>query len=298
VNTIRWLALLLVGCGSGATTHPPTTPNTTTDTTNEAAVADLADCQPHAYGGVTQFVAMSLDAVALTPEQRGRFVPITADLYTKMEVVRGAEAAVFTVLADGIARATIDTGTVDSGIGRLKIDATTVYNLATDSLNRLHAMLSAEQRVTLMNDIEARWTSWQAANPTNDANRPEGDLAAVATALGLGANQLVTMRHRFGELIRASSPPDIAAVTRNLHNFEKAFEGDNFDALVVPQSSIGSDLAGWSVTRIARLCEAIHETLTPEQRAKLVALLRCHAASESKGTGVARQTFANWPSFT
>jgi len=88
VKTIRWLALLLVGCGGGATTHPPTTPNTTTDTTNEAAVADLADCQPHAYGGVTQFVAMSLDAVALTPEQRGRFVPITADLYTKMEVVR------------------------------------------------------------------------------------------------------------------------------------------------------------------------------------------------------------------
>jgi len=298
VNTIQWLGLLLVGCGGGTATAQPLAAPTTTNETNEAAVANLADCQPHAYGGVTQFVAMSLDTLVLTPEQRAHFAPIVADLYTKMEVVRGAEAAVFTVLADGIARATIDTGTVDSGIGRLKIDATTVYNLATDSLNRLHAMLSAEQRATLMNDIEARWTSWQAANPTNEANRSEGDLGAVAAALGLEANQVATMRHRFGELIRASSPLDVAAVTRNLHSFEKAFEGDNFDALVVPQSSIGSDLAGWSVTRIARLCEALHETLTPEQRAKLVALLRCHAASESKGTGVAHQTFANWPTKT
>ena len=222
------------------------------------------------------FVAMSLDTLGLSPEQRATFTTIQKQLYAKMNAAREAENAVVGVLVDGISSGAIDRAKVDAAIERLRQDAGMVHEAATSTLNELHQALSAEQRATLADKVEAHWTVWRQANPSDETNRPRGQLAAVADELALSPDQIDAVRRRFGELMRQAPTLDVDRVTTNLHAFEAAFASTTFDAHSMLEAAIGSDLAGFGATRLARFCEAVAPVLTPEQRTKLATMLRDH----------------------
>lgn len=280
----RWLPIVLLGCTGGvAATHPALEPNVAATTTlNEAVLSDATAWNGEdAFGGVTLFIARSLPALALTTEERERFEPIASALLEERSAERRAEAGFFETLADSVSSGTIDDGKVEAGIDRLRVDASGVYDASTDTLDHLHALLSRDQRATLMDAVEARFTRWVQGNPVHEADRPSGQLAAVGATLGLGDDVLGRSRARFDVLMARSLPLDVRDVTSRVHAFERAFESSAFSAPSVPNAAIEPDLAGWAATRIANLCTALEQDLTPDQRGHLAALLRRDRSSLS-----------------
>jgi Spy/CpxP family protein refolding chaperone len=273
----RWFPLVLTASACGGVAAAPQTaqPSSVGITTlDEAAIDTLTDRQPpDAFGSVTLFIARGVDVLPVTPAQRTQLAPIAQELYAKTSVVMDAEHALMTTLANGLAAGAIDPGAVESGVDRIKVDATSVYNLATDTLNRLHAMLSREQRMMLVAGLQARFAKWLQANPLSDA-RPDGQLASVTTELGIPQDRVDSIRQRFDVLMKQSPPLDIGAVASRMRAFEDQFASDSFAARAAPQNSVGPELAAWAATRVARLCEALQDVLTPDQRTKLIEILR------------------------
>lgn len=276
----RFLALIVASaCGSANVgTHPEmTSPSATRANIDEDAVADLFEHhRNHHHGGLTAFVAMSLDSLGSTPEQRVQLDPIQAALFATAGRARDAENAVRDVLIEGASTGAIDRKRVDTAIERLQIAAAGVFEDASAAMNRLHAALSREQRATLADKVEAHWTVWREANPANEANRPRGELAAMESSLALTPEQGRDVRVRFAESMKQVTPLDIENVTSRIQLFERAFVGETFDARSLGQVAVGVELAAWGATRLARLCEAIVAVATPDQHSKLAGVLREH----------------------
>jgi len=277
------LAVCVTACGAGvAPMHPPpaapSAPAATAADVDQDAVEDLVEHhRHHHHGGLTMFVAMGLDTLGLTPAQQASLTSLQSDLYAAMRPARDAENDVYAALGDGVAAGAVDRAKVDAAVARLESQASGVFGAAEGTLDRLHAALSPEQRATLADKVEAQWTVWREANPLDEANRPHGQLASTARALALTPSQTDAARARFAALMKQAAPLDVAHVEARLQAFEQAFAADAFDAHALRSSAVGSELAAWGATRLARYCEALVGTLTPDQRTKLAAMLREHA---------------------
>ena len=255
--------------------EPP--PNATAADIDEDAVADLFEHdRNHHYGGITMFVAMSIDSLGLSPAELADIAPIQRELYAKMNVAHAGENEVLSAIIDGLSPGAFDRARIDNAIDRLRVDAETIHAGAADALNRLHAALTPEQRATLMDKVEAHWTVWRQANPPDEQNRPHGQLVAVADRLSLSPQQLDTVRSRFAMVMQGATLLDVDRISSAIRTFEKAFASDTFDATAIPQTAISARLAGFGATRLARFCEALMPVLDDTQRAKLVDLLREH----------------------
>src|ERR1700733_14519556 len=107
-----------VACGSSSA-PPPTTP-TSASVEDEEVTADLTDHhRHHHHGGVTMFIAMSLDSLGVSADRHAAIEKIQQGLAAQMEPARAAEQAVVTVLADGIAAGGIDHGKVDAALAQV-----------------------------------------------------------------------------------------------------------------------------------------------------------------------------------
>jgi hypothetical protein len=271
---MRWTVLLVAGCSAGvAAPQPlPETHLTSAAIMDEAAVADLTDARPHhAFGGVTTFVAQGAERIGRSADERA--------LIDASHVAEQGEDALRTILADGVAAGRVDDAKVEAAIDRLRVDASTAYDLSEEALDHLHATTTPQERAALAEDLWARWTGWLQSNPVDEASRPRGQLQSVANAMGLTPDQLSAVRLRFDELMKETPPLDASTVSGRLRAFAVAFARGDFDAHLVPQASVGPDLVGWTATRQARLCEALAEVATPEQRSKLAVLLRAHVTT-------------------
>jgi Spy/CpxP family protein refolding chaperone/uncharacterized tellurite resistance protein B-like protein len=273
------VATLVAACGGAtAPTHPALEPppEATAADIDEDAVADLFERdRHHHYGGITMFVAMSIDSLGLMPSQRTAVLPIQRELYRAMDVARDAEKAVTSAVVDGVSNG-IDRARINNALARLRVDASSVHTAATDALNRLHAALNPEQRATLADKVEAHWMVWRQANPADELNRPRGQLANVADRLALSPQQLDAVRARFALLMKGVSALDVDHVSSEVQTFEKAFASDTFDAVAIPQTAVSADVAGFGAARLAAFCEALTPLLDEAQRAKLVSLLHEH----------------------
>ncbi len=258
--------------------HPVTTPPAANEADlDEDAVAELFDHhRNHHDGGLTAFIAMSLDTLGPTPDESPLMNSLQNALYGIVKRARDAESGVRKELIDGIVAGNVDRRRVDVAIERLQIAAAGVFEDASDALNRLHAALSKEQRMTLADKVEAHWTVWREANPPDENNRPRGELSAMESTLALTPAQGKDVRARFAEAMRQVAPLDVENVSARIQLFERAFAGDAFDAHTLGQVAVGVELASWGATRMARLCEVLASTTTPEQRTKLADMLREH----------------------
>ena len=269
----RVLAILgvTVCCGCVASTH--NRPSTATSTSavidaDESAVAVLLEHEGH-FGGVTMFLETSLRSLDGAPEQRSGIGEVRTKLVASMNVARAADVDLERILAAGITTGAIDDAKVTDAIDRLRVEAASFQPAAADAITRLHAMLDARERASLVALVQKHWLAWLAANPV-DANA--GPVALAAT-IDMTPAQFDVSKPAFVSSMNRSRPLDVSAVQQSLTAFETAFASDAFDPQAFPRATSGM-LAAWSATRLARFCEAALPVLTPEQREKLAGFLR------------------------
>jgi Spy/CpxP family protein refolding chaperone len=281
-------AFATVGCGGvSANTPPPATAARASDV-DDVSAGLMEHHRHHHHGGVTLIIALSLDTLGVSPEQRTAVEKIRSDLHARMEPARAAEQQLVTTLADGLAAANLDAASVDAAVAQVEAAAAKVHDASADALNELHAVLTPPERAALVDKVEAHWAVWQKANAeqTDPRNPERGQLAMLATDLGLTRNQVDKIRAGLGEGMKAMPRVDLQEIATHLRAFGDAFRSDKFDARVLTTANgANAHLAGWGAARLAHFIEAVSPVLTPDQRARFAQRLREHAAHTPSNGG-------------
>lgn len=254
---------------------------------DEEVSADLSEYHRHHHqGGVTMFIAMSLDSLAVAPEQAAKIEKIQGDLFANMEPAHAAEQKMLNIIADGVAAGKIDETKVKGAIEGVKTASVGVHDAEIKSLNELHAALTPEQRAALVDKVEAHWEVWRNSNNQEESAGDEGHpghLDRVAKDLGLTPEQVTQARAAFSERLKKHPLQfDASQVETHIQEFGTAFKSDKFDAKALKHGPFAHQhLAVWGAWRTAHFYETIGPVLTPEQRAKLSAEIKEHAAAKS-----------------
>jgi Spy/CpxP family protein refolding chaperone len=279
--TVFLAAGATVACGGSSTNSaPPATAVAPDPHDDDVAEGLLEHHRNHHHGGVTLFIAMSLDTLGVSPEQEAAVERIRKDLHAKMEPARAAEQSVTATLADGLVAGAIDTAKVDTAVGQAMAAAATSRDASAAALNELHSVLTPAQRGALVDKVEAHWAVWQKANADETATaQPEsGHLATLAADLALTEDQVSKIRATLTEGMKAVPRLDPQEVATSLRAFGDAFRGETFDAATLTSAS-GADahMVGWGTAQMAHFVETVGPVLTPEQRAQFAQRLREHS---------------------
>jgi Spy/CpxP family protein refolding chaperone len=285
---IGFVATVLCGlgaagaCGGSSANRPPAAAAAATNPAEDDVAEGLMEHhRNHHHGGVTLFIAMSLDTLGVSPEQEAAVERIRKDLHAKMEPARAAEQSVTAALADGLSAGTIDAAKVDAALAQVSAAAATAHDASVAALNELHSVLTPEQRSALVDKVEAHWAVWQKANAEETASdRPEGGhLAALAKDLALTDAQVAQIRSNLAEGMKAVPRLDPQEIATHLHAFGEAFRGDTFDAKSLTTAS-GADahIVARGTAQMAHFVETVSPVLTPEQRNDFAQRLREHSS--------------------
>jgi Spy/CpxP family protein refolding chaperone len=278
--------LATVSCGgASASARPPATAASASDV-DEVAAGLTEHHRHHHHGGVTLLIALSLDTLGISPEERPAVEKIRRALHARMAPARAAQQRLAEALADGVAASNLDAATVDAAVAQVSAAAAIVHDASTDALNELHAVLTPPERAALVDKVEAHWSVWQKANAeeTDPAN-PEGSrLAMLTTELGLTQDQLDKIRTGLGERMKAVPRLDPQEVAAHIRAFGDAFRSEKFDAKALTGANgANAHLAGWGAAHLAHFVEAVSPALTPDQRAEFARRLGEHTGHSNGG---------------
>ncbi|HEY1548735.1 MAG TPA: Spy/CpxP family protein refolding chaperone, partial [Kofleriaceae bacterium] len=187
----------------------------------------------HHHGGMAMFIAISLDQINTTPDQKSAIEKIKSDLYAKMEPAREAEKTVLNAVADGIASGQFDQAKLDTSIAEVGTQSGTIHDAIADSLNQLHATLTPPQRQALVDKVQAHFEVWHSANAPEE-DKKDGHLAHLAKELGLTQDQVDKSRAAYEQSISGVPHFDRAEADAHLKAFGEAFASDQFDAKSLP----------------------------------------------------------------
>jgi Spy/CpxP family protein refolding chaperone len=281
-------ACAAVGCGGPSASSPPPATGVRVADIDDVSAGLMEHHRHHHHGGVTLMIALSLDTLGVSPEQRAAVEKVRSDLHARMEPARVAEQRLVTVLADGLAADSLDAASADAAVAQVAAAAAKVHDASTDALNELHTVLTPPERAALVDKVEAHWAVWQKANAEEtDPRNPEGSLLEmIATDLGLTQDQIDKIRSGLGEGMKAVPRLDPQEIATHLRAFGEAFRREKFDArLLTTANGANAHLAGWGAAHLAHFIEAARPVLTPDQRARLAQKLREHAAHTSGNGG-------------
>jgi len=277
-----------IACGGGAAQNQPqgTLSGASAD---DEATADLTENHGvHHHGGVTMFVATGLDCLGISSGQRAAVQRVQANLLSAMAPTRVAEQNLMLLIADGVAAGAIDHARVDAAVSEVASAAGGLHDATVDALDQLHAVLTLAQRVTLMDEVAARWAAWQRANAGDDRagyRIRQARLAKLRREAGLTTSQVSTIQSSLGPP-RPPSPFDPEEVDAHLRTFAIAFEGNDFDArTLLHEARASAHLAGWSAAQIAGFYEAVGPVLSPDQRSRVAQVLRDNVSHRVESTG-------------
>jgi Spy/CpxP family protein refolding chaperone len=282
--------LALGACaGENATSAPPAAATTgaTASPQEVESAADLSELhRHHHHGGATMFIAMSLDSLGVSPEQSATIEKIQGDLFAKMEPAHVAEQNVLNVLADGIAAGKIDDAKVQVAIDGVKVASAGLHDAAAQSLDDLHAALTPEQRAALADKIIAHWEVWKSANPQEEKSAtPDkpGQLDWVARDLSLTPDQVEKSRQSFAAKVQGMPQKmDAGQAEAYMQELTTSFRSPTFEAKTLQRGPlVNQSLAVWGATRMADFYESLDPLLSGDQRTKLSAELKAHAAAKS-----------------
>ena len=275
---------LMAGVGlSACAAHMATNrgPGATTRPADDQASAELREHhRHHHFGGVTQFVAMSLDTLGAA--KRPEVEKLQSSLHACMAPAGKIEKTLLLALADGVAAGAVATAQVDAAIAQLEAAVSAVHDCSVDALNQLHGILSAAERATLVHKVRAHWEVWRQANHDAEADGREqgGRLAELGQELGLAADQVekisAALHAALSGLVGRFDPGKAEA---HVQAFASAFVGESFDARSVAANA-NADIATHGGRRMALFYETVTPLLTPEQRTKLAEHLREHASHQ------------------
>ena len=271
--------------GKAANDRPPETAGAAVD---DAAAGVLELYRFHHQGGVTLFIALSLDTLGVSPEQRAAVEKIRHELHAEMESARVAEQNLVTGLADGLAASSFDATKMDAAVGRVTMAAAGAHDASAEALNELHAVLTPPQRAALVDKVEAHWAVWRRANHERGAaDKAEADhLDTLAAELELTADQEAKVRAALEGDLKSVPRPDQREIASRMGAFGEAFRRETFDAgSLKATNTTNADLAGWGAVHLVHLVETLSPVLTPDQRSQLAEQLRQHAAHNPSAPG-------------
>jgi len=253
-------------------------------------VADelLEQHRHHHHGGVTMFIAMGIDTLAVSATERPKVDAIQDLLSQSMAPAQDAERKVVVLLADAVQAGVVNPQAVDAAIAQLATAAGARQVATVAALKKLHAALTPVERATLVDKVQAHWAVWGHANgaAAGATQADEGRLAELTELLGLTSEQLDKVKTTLAATAAGAQPLDFKDVDGHLHAFEAAFTAPVFDPKTLGLGSTAdARLAAVGATRMARFCEAAVPVLTPEQRLKLAAHLREHLDHSDTPTG-------------
>jgi hypothetical protein len=267
------------------------TPAQTDAEAADQAVAELMEHhRHHHHGGVTKFIAMSLDTLGVAPAKEPKIDRLQKRLYVCMIPARDLEAGLLTILADGVAIGSVDAVKADATIGQLDAVASAVNGCSEGTLNKLHAVLSQAERVSLVDKVQAHADAWRQANSEAAAGGREkgGRLAALAGELNLTPDQVDKISAALQtDLAPLAGQFDPAMLQDHVQTFSKAFLQKSFNADLLT-ANVNGHIATYGAKRMALFYETAAPLLTPVQRATLAQHLREHAGrAQASATGPA-----------
>jgi Spy/CpxP family protein refolding chaperone len=267
--------------GGGANARPATAASAAEDD----AMASLEEYHRyHHHGGVTLFVAMSLDTLAVSPEQRAAVEKIRIDLHSYLEPARVAEQSLAVTLADGLTAGHLDLAKMNSALMQVSLAAAPARDASVRALGELHGLLTPPQRAALVDKVLAHWAVWQKANDAGEQS--DGFLATLTGDLDLTPDQVSKIRAGLGEKQKRAPRLDPQEIATHLHAFSNAFRSEVFDAKnLTSASDANTHVAGWGAAHLASFVETALLILTPDQRSQLAQELREHAAHGSIAQG-------------
>lgn len=262
---------------SAAVTPPPAEPQ------EDQAITQLEEQHlHHHHGGITRFVAMSLDTLGVEDEKRDQVARLQGDLEACMSPAREIEQNLLITLADGIAQGAIDKSRVDGITDSLEPAVAAEKDCAASALDQLHAVLSPSERAALVDKVRANFEVWREMNYQERAaadGRPRR-LSRLARELALTSDQV--------DQIQASLPLamsthdgtfDKSRAEQRLSQFSSAFLGTSFEARSIP-SYANTELGTYGAKRMILFFESVTPVLTPPQRQQLAEELREQASRQ------------------
>ena len=250
---------------------------------DDQASAELAGHHRHHHrGGVTQFVAMSLDTLGADDAKRSEVEKVQRDLQDCMDPAAKLEKKLHLTLADGIAAGRIDKAKVDRTIAHLDTATAAVHKCSTDGLDQLHAILSSSERWELIEKVQAHWDVWRQVDHEAAAGGrgPGGWVAGLEEELTLTPGQVEQISKAVQKALAPGSARfDSKKIDANVQALAAAFVQDSFDAKSLPTNA-NAHLATRGAKRMAIFYETVTPILTPEQRGTLAEHLREHAAHQ------------------
>jgi Spy/CpxP family protein refolding chaperone len=232
----------------------------------------------HHHGGVTRLIAMSLDTLEPDDTKKAELLKIQNDLKAELAPARDADKELLLTIATGVASGNLDTLKVDAGVEKVAAASQAAQQASLATLNKLHAVLSPEERQALADKVQAHWEVWR---DVNGEQQQPGRLTILAERLSLTPEQLTKIT---AALRTAMATPPAAFDTKpgeaHIQAFCAAFPAETFDAKTLAANANGH-MSGQGARRMALFYKTITPLLTPEQRAKLADHLREHANHSS-----------------
>jgi Spy/CpxP family protein refolding chaperone len=280
----------LVACGGSA--PPPATPADTSATTSttvstttttvtdddDPATDGIRDHHRHHHGGVSQFIALSIETLGVSPEQKAKLSTINDALKSRIEPAHQASRLLIGMIADGVAVGNVDKAKVDGQLAVLAAAAANASDASTAALDQLHAVLDAGQRAALVDKVEANWHIWRDVNHEEKSGSQERNdrLADFAQDTGLSADETAKLSAALqAQPIEQASMIDPSEMDGYMKTFRAAFVADSFDAKTLGSANAASaHVARAGAGRMAHFYEVVTPLLTPEQRTKVAAHLR------------------------
>jgi len=277
------LMAALSGCATSTPTQGAATPETEAVAVNDQAAVELREHhRHHHHGGLTQFIAMGIDALAADEAKRPQLEKIQAGLHSCLKPAREANRTLLGTLADGVAAGQIDTAKADAQVAAVSTAAAGERECSLGLLNELHQALSPEERSALVDKVEAHFAVWRETN--HDAvpggREKGGRLNELTDELNLTPEQ----EEKISAALKTSMADlkgrfDPQKAQEHMEAFGNAFVQDSFDAKTL-QMNANPQIAGYGAMRMARFYETVTPLLTPEQRTKLAEHLKEHASHQ------------------
>jgi Spy/CpxP family protein refolding chaperone len=260
---------------------PNAVPAVATDATAPSAEPDAASDElrdhhrHHHHGGVTMFIAMSIETLGVPAGKEAKLEQIQRTLHEQMKPAREAERKVLAAIADGVAAGQIRSAELSAAIEDEATAANQVHEASADALNQLHALLSPVEREALVDKVNAHWQVWRKVNADeeHDSRAKDARLTRLAVRLNLSQDQV----ERISKALKASAPakPDPALAEAHVQAFMTAFASNSFDAHRLNQgAAANAHLARVGTKRMIHFYEVVTPVLTPEQRTQLANHLR------------------------
>lgn len=246
---------------------------------DDDSLSELREHHSHHHrGGVTQFIAMSLDTLGEDDAQRPQVETLQKLLNACMGPTVEIEARLTLAYADGIASGAIDNSKLQEAIAALNSASGTVYECSADGLNQLHQLLTPAEREVVADKVQAHWEIWREVNDGPAVgNREKGSrLEALADELTLSAGQQDQMSAALGKAFGVSSKFEVKKAEAHVLAFAAAFVFATFDARKISPDENGR-LSAHGAWRMALFYETITPFLKADQRATLAEHLREHA---------------------